>query len=75
MGAACGSARDSILPVGANRQDKRNKDRKLTSLEDVINVKQRRNSDVKLTHEEKRKLYQRKYSVKKEDIKKIQQAK
>jgi hypothetical protein len=44
MGAACGSARDSSSPSDgkANSHVSRNKNRKLTSLDDVINVKQRR---------------------------------
>ncbi len=46
MGAACGSARDSTTPSGNKppSQQTRNKNRKLTSLDDVINVKQRRSA-------------------------------
>lgn len=46
MGQACGSARDSVTPSGANKakQENRPKHRKLTSLDDVINIKQRRSA-------------------------------
>lgn len=67
MGAACGSARDSSTPWGekANSQVSRNKNRKLTSLDDVINVKQRRSAEIRLSESEKKKLFERKFSVKK----------
>jgi hypothetical protein len=67
MGAACGSARDSSNPSGekANSQTLRNKNRKLTSLDDVINVKQRRSAEIRLSESEKKKLFDRKFSVKK----------
>ena len=67
MGAACGSARDSSTPSGgkANSQVSRNKNRKLTSLDDVIEVKQRRSVEIRLSESEKKKLFDRKFSVKK----------
>ena len=67
MGAACGSARDSSSPSGgkANSQLSRNKNRKLTSLDDVINVKQRKSAEIRLSSSEKKKLFDRKFSVKK----------
>ncbi len=54
MGAACGSARDSITPSRDNddnpvNQQKRNRKRKLTSLDDIINVKQRKSAEIKLS--------------------------
>jgi hypothetical protein len=67
MGAACGSARDSSTPSGGktNSQVSRNKNRKLTSLDDVIEVKQRRSVEIRLSESEKKKLFDRKFSVKK----------
>lgn len=67
MGAACGSARESTTPSGnkAMSHQSRGKNRKLTSLDDVIMVKQRKSVELKLSDSEKKKLYQRKFSVKK----------
>ena len=44
MGAACGSARDSTQPSKCPNQPKRHQDKKLTSLDDVLKIKQRRYS-------------------------------
>jgi hypothetical protein len=70
MGAACGSAKDSSKPGDSeeNGKNRRSNDRRLTSLDDIINIKQRRSSEVRLTNSEKKKLYERKFSVKKEDL-------
>jgi hypothetical protein len=53
MGAICGSTTDTIKPINilikpSNKNSKlvrRHNDKKPTSLEDIIKVKQRRNSD------------------------------
>jgi hypothetical protein len=45
MGAACGSAREISTPSdNANNQKNSKRNRKLTSLDDVINLKQRRSA-------------------------------
>jgi len=51
MGQACGSARDSVTPSGGHKAKDENKPhrRKLTSLDDVINIKQRRSAEIKFT--------------------------
>lgn len=44
MGAGCGSARDSSQPGENDSGNKRSNNRKLTSLDDIINVKQRKSA-------------------------------
>lgn len=74
MGATCGSANDSSTPNPKNRFERegRNKNKKLTSLDDVIKFKQRKSVEVKFSPSEKKKLFERKFSVQKDDLKRIQ---
>lgn len=73
MGQACGSASDSATPSGDHKPQKesRPKQKKLTSLDDIIKVNQRKSSEIKITASDKKKLFDRKFSIQKDQIKKI----
>ncbi len=51
MGAACGSNKEISIPIRINEVEhgKKPRQRKLTSLDDVIKTKQRKSADIRLT--------------------------
>lgn len=73
MGQACGSADDSATPSGDHKpmKESKPKQKKLTSLDDIIKTNQRKSSEIKITASEKKKLFDRKFSIQKDQIRKI----
>lgn len=76
MGTTCGSVKDIVNVKGAEaKQGRANTNKKYALLDDVLSVKHRRVTDVRFTHSEKKKIYERQICAKKAGLDKAQVAK